>query len=51
MNIKYFCIVIVLSAFQLSNVQAWDNEELEIFDLVEEINLNFYQILGVNQVW
>ncbi|XP_037027797.1 uncharacterized protein F54F2.9 [Bradysia coprophila] len=28
---------------------AWDTEELEIFDLVEEINLNFYNVLGVQQ--
>lgn len=30
---------------------AWDTEELEIFDLVEEINLNFYNVLGVQQVF
>lgn len=29
---------------------AWDNDELEIFDLVEEINENFYKILNVEQV-
>lgn len=29
---------------------AWDTEELEIFDLVEEINENFYTVLGVQQV-
>lgn len=29
---------------------AWDTEELEIFDLVEEINLNFYNVLGIQQV-
>lgn len=28
-------------------VQCWDNEELEIFDLVEEVNTNFYTLLGV----
>lgn len=34
----------------LSSVTAWDNDELEIFDLVEEINENFYKILNVEQV-
>ncbi|XP_064613964.1 dnaJ homolog subfamily C member 1-like [Liolophura sinensis] len=28
---------------------AWDNEELELFDLVEEINQNFYELFGVDQ--
>nr|CAG4649602.1 EOG090X0BHG [Scapholeberis mucronata] len=28
---------------------AWDQSELEIFDLVEEINQNFYEVLGVPQ--
>lgn len=28
---------------------AWDNEELEVFDVVEEINQNFYDVLGVPQ--
>lgn len=29
---------------------AWDNDELELFDLVEEVNANFYDVLGVGQV-
>ena len=29
---------------------AWDNAELELFDLVEEVNANFYDVLGVGQV-
>lgn len=28
---------------------AWDTEELEVFDVVEEVNQNFYQLLGVPQ--
>lgn len=28
---------------------AWDTEELEIFDLVEEINKNFYDFMGITQ--
>lgn len=29
---------------------AWDNDELEVFDVVEEVNQNFYDVLGVTQV-
>ncbi|XP_017146435.1 uncharacterized protein F54F2.9 [Drosophila miranda] len=29
--------------------RAWHSEELEIFDLVEEINKNFYEFMGINQ--
>lgn len=28
---------------------AWDNDELEIFDLVEEVNQNFYEYLELTQ--
>jgi len=29
---------------------AWDNDELEIFDLVEEVNRNFYEVLEIDKV-
>lgn len=29
---------------------GWDNEELEIFDIVEEVNQNFYELMGLKQV-
>lgn len=49
-----FCLWLVLiSVFvQYSSVKGWDNEELEIFDLVEEIGVgvSFYKVLGVEQV-
>nr|CAG4638668.1 EOG090X0BHG [Cyclestheria hislopi] len=37
------CVVFL----QLSFVNGWDQSELEIFDLVEEVNQNFYEVLGV----
>nr|CAG4637277.1 EOG090X0BHG [Ceriodaphnia reticulata] len=40
--------VIVLVSF-LSICSAWDQSDIEIFDLVEEINQNFYDVLGVLQ--
>lgn len=45
---KGICLVIFLSIFSMCS--AWDQSELEIFDLVEEINQNFYDLLGVPQV-
>ena len=30
---------------------GWDSEDLELFDVVEEVNQNFYELLGVEQVW
>lgn len=30
-------------------VHSWDKDELEIFDLVEEINKNFYEVMGISQ--
>ncbi|RXG67666.1 hypothetical protein Avbf_09868 [Armadillidium vulgare] len=32
-----------------SSLKAWDSDELEIFDLVEEINENFYTVMGLTQ--
>ncbi|XP_016977002.1 uncharacterized protein F54F2.9 [Drosophila rhopaloa] len=32
-----------------SGTSAWHSEELEIFDLVEEVNRNFYEFMGINQ--
>ena len=42
--VVFFCLLI------LRTVVAWGNEELELFDLVEEVNQNFYDVLGVDQV-
>ena len=29
---------------------AWDTDQLEVFDIVEEIKVNFYEALNVSQV-
>lgn len=31
-------------------VFSWDTNDLELFDLVEEVNQNFYEFLGVPSV-
>ena len=41
------CFSILLT---INSVVGWDSEELELFDLVEEINENFYDVLGVAKV-
>lgn len=43
-----FGIFYFLNVFRFSH--AWDNDELEVFDVVEEVNQNFYDVLGVTQV-
>ncbi|XP_053321999.1 dnaJ homolog subfamily C member 1 [Spea bombifrons] len=40
---------LLLCPWQLPTVTAWDSGDLELFDLVEEIQQNFYQFLGVEQ--
>ncbi|XP_037937268.1 uncharacterized protein F54F2.9 [Teleopsis dalmanni] len=45
---KLFIGLILLCSLH-TYVQAWDTEELEIFDLVEEINKNFYEFMGLTQ--
>ncbi|XP_074659723.1 dnaJ homolog subfamily C member 1-like [Tubulanus polymorphus] len=44
-------LIISWSTFLLvfSAVAAWDNEDFELFDVVEEVNENFYDFLGVDQ--
>lgn len=42
--------LLILCVVYFDSVSAWDQEEFEIFDLVEEINQNFYSVLKVEQV-
>lgn len=42
--------LLTILGLSVDNVSAWDQDELEIFDLVEEINQNFYTVLKVDQV-
>lgn len=49
MNILFVTFgIFFLNVFKFS--YAWDNDELEVFDVVEEVNQNFYEVLGVTQV-
>lgn len=42
----------LLAGLCFYGVQGWDQEELDLFDLVEEIGVenSFYEIMGVEQV-
>lgn len=44
-------LVYVLTWTILSHTAfSWDTDDLELFDLVEEVNRNFYDVLGVPSV-
>lgn len=43
-------LFVLLALIATRITAAFDTEELEIFDLVEDINENFYDLLGVHQV-
>jgi len=53
-NMERSCVFVCLKCFVLlqltTNVVGWNSEDLELFDLVEEVNQNFYDVLGVDQV-
>lgn len=46
-NFFGFLLLLIVSA---NKVSCWDQEDLDVFDLVEEINENFYTVLKVQQV-
>nr|CAG4645043.1 EOG090X0BHG [Leptodora kindtii] len=46
---QYFKFSIVFLFVVVGSSYAWDQSELEIFDLVEEVNQNFYELLNVPQ--
>lgn len=48
MKFFYFTFLLISLAF-IEPSHAWDNDDLEIFDLVELVNQNFYTMLGINQ--
>ncbi|XP_064647772.1 dnaJ homolog subfamily C member 1-like [Lineus longissimus] len=44
-----FYVIFLLFYSLLSPSCAWDNDDFEIFDVVEDVNENFYELLGVKQ--
>ncbi|XP_031828966.1 dnaJ homolog subfamily C member 1 [Nomia melanderi] len=47
LSFLFLGVLCFLDVYQFTN--AWDNDELEVFDVVEEVNQNFYDVLGVPQ--
>ena len=50
MNGLKVLFVIFASISNYDSVLAWDDIDLELFDLVEDVKTNFYEVLGVSQV-
>lgn len=42
-----FGVLIFLNVWTVSS--AWNNDDLEVFDVVEEVNQNFYELMGIPQ--
>lgn len=51
-NNKMLLGVVMMLAGMLSCATAhgWGSDDMEIFDLVEEVNENFYTLMQINQV-
>ncbi|XP_076300464.1 dnaJ homolog subfamily C member 1 [Lasioglossum baleicum] len=47
LSLLFLGVFSFLDLYKFTN--AWDNDELEVFDVVEEVNQNFYEVLGVPQ--
>lgn len=43
-------VLIIFTLLFASCAVAWDQDDLEVFDLVEEVNENFYELLKIKQV-
>lgn len=47
MSTSHICLLVICFLTTFSYTRAWDNDELEVFDVVEEVNQNFYTMLNV----
>ena len=45
---RFFLLLFILP--RCTEVHGWDSIDLELFDIVEEIKDNFYDVLGLKQV-
>lgn len=43
-------LFIFILSLTLHNSYGWDSEQLEVFDIVEEVKVNFYELLNLTQV-
>lgn len=42
--------IVILFCLPFLNVHAWDSEQLEVFDVVDEVKENFYELLDIPKV-
>ncbi|XP_058063620.1 uncharacterized protein F54F2.9 [Anopheles bellator] len=42
-------LLLMVIGFTASVANGWSADDMEIFDLVEEVNENFYQLMGINK--
>lgn len=47
---EYWIILLFMILSKSPHVHCWDAIDLELFDIVEEVKGNFYDILGLQQV-
>lgn len=45
---KCTAVLLAVQMLCIQNVRAWDNVEMDLFDLVEEVNKNFYEFMGIS---
>lgn len=43
-------VLLALSLFIIHGCVAWDQQELGMYDLIEEVNQNFYELFGIEPV-
>lgn len=41
--------LLIITCYLISPAKAWDSEDLEVFDVVDAVNQNFYTLMGINQ--
>lgn len=44
---KCTAVLLTVQLLCVQNVRAWDNAEMDLFDLVEEVNKNFYEFMEI----
>lgn len=48
MSFPIWCCVVVV-VLTAPTVKCWDSEEMELFDVVEEVDQNFYEVLAISE--
>lgn len=43
-------LYLLIICLTLKTSYGWDSDQLEVFDIVEEVKVNFYELLNVSQV-